>query len=138
MDYPFICQISRLAGGDNLVYHAGFIWNVPVTIGGTSWKREMPIESQIKENLLEIRAMPELTDCALTLVLYIMRKQMFLDGNKRTAMLAGNAEMLSSGCGIISVSIEKRGDFTMLLINYHESGDMAEIKDFFMRAVSMG
>lgn len=53
-------------------------------------------------------------------------------------MLAGNAEMLSSGCGIISVSIEKRGDFTMLLINYYESGDMAEIKDFFMRAVSMG
>ena len=45
-------------------------------------------------------------------------------------MLAGNAEMLSSGCGIISVSIEKRGDFTMLLINYYESGDMAEIKDF--------
>lgn len=64
--------------------------------------------------------------------------QIFLDGNKRTAMLAGNAEMLSSGCGIISVSIEKRGDFAMLLINYHESGDMAEIKDFFMRAVSMG
>lgn len=130
VDYPFICQINRLVGGDNLVYHAGFIRNVPVTIGGTSWKPEMPIESQIKEDLLEIRAMPEPTDRALTLMLYIMRKQMFLDGNKRTAMLAGNAEMISSGCGIISVPIEKQRDFTMLLINYYESGDMAEIKDF--------
>ena len=55
---------------------------------------------------------------------------MFLDGNKRTAMLAGNAEMISSGCGIISVPIEKQRDFTMLLINYYESGDMAKIKDF--------
>ena len=95
VDYPFICQINRLVGGDNLVYHAGFIRNVPVTIGGTSWKPEMPIESQIKEDLLEIRAMPEPTDRALTLMLYVMRKQMFLDGNKRTAMLAGNAEMTS-------------------------------------------
>ena len=128
--YPFICQINRLVGGDNLVYHAGFIRNVPVTIGGTSWKPEMPIESQIKEDLLEIRAIPEPTDRALTLMLYIMRKQMFLDGNKRTAMLAGNAEMISSGCGIISVPIEKQRDFTMLLINYYESGDMAKIKDF--------
>ena len=130
VDYPFICQINRLVGGDNLVYHAGFIRNVPVTIGGTSWKPEMPIESKIKEDLLEIRAIPEPTDRALTLMLYIMRKQMFLDGNKRTAMLAGNAEMISSGCGIISVPIEKQRDFTMLLINYYESGDMAKIKDF--------
>ncbi len=31
---------------------------------------------------------------------------MFLDGNKRTAMLAGNQVMISSGCGVISVPIE--------------------------------
>lgn len=130
VDYPFICQINRLVGGDNLVYQAGFIRNVPVTIGGTTWKPEMPIESQIKEDLLEIRTITEPTDRALTLMLYIMRKQMFLDGNKRTAMLAGNAEMISHGCGIISIPIEKQRDFTMLLIKYYESGSMTEIKDY--------
>lgn len=130
VDYPFICQINRLVGGDNLVYRAGFIRNIPVTIGGTSWKPDLPIESQIKEDLIEIRAIPEPTDRALTIMLYIMRKQMFLDGNKRTAMLAGNAEMIASGCGIISVPIEKQRDFTMLLIRYYESGDMGEIKQF--------
>ena len=130
VDYPFVCQINRLVGGDNLVYRAGFIRNVPVTIGGTTWKPDMPIESRIKEDLLEIQTIPEPTDCALTLMLYIMRKQMFLDGNKRTAMLAGNAEMIASGCGIISIPIEKQRDFTMLLIKYYESGDMTEIKDY--------
>ena len=128
--YSFVCQINRLVGGDNLVYNAGFIRNVPVTIGGTTWRPEMPIESQIKADLLRIREIPEPTERALTLMLYIMRKQMFLDGNKRTAMLAGNAEMIASGCGIISVPIEKQRDFTMLLIKYYESGDMAEIKDY--------
>ena len=130
VDYSFVCQINRLVGGDNLVYNAGFIRNVPVTIGGTTWRPEMPIESQIKADLLRIREIPEPTERALTLMLYIMRKQMFLDGNKRTAMLAGNAEMIASGCGIISVPIEKQRDFTMLLIKYYESGDMAEIKDY--------
>ena len=130
VDYPFVCQINRLVGGDNLVYRAGFIRNVPVTIGGTTWKPDMPIESRIKEDLLEIRTISEPTDRALTLMLYIMRKQMFLDGNKRTAMLAGNAEMIASGCGIISIPIEKQRDFTMLLIKYYENGDMAEIKNY--------
>ena len=130
VDYSFVCQINRLVGGDNLVYNAGFIRNVPVTIGGTTWRPEMPIESQIKADLLRIREIPEPTERALTLMLYIMRKQMFLDGNKRTAMLAGNAEMIASGCAIISVPIEKQRDFTMLLIKYYESGDMAEIKDY--------
>ena len=130
VDYSFICQINRLVGGDNLVYQAGFIRNVPVTIGGTSWKPDMPIESQIKEDLLEIRKIPESTDRALTLMLYIMRKQMFLDGNKRTAMLAANAEMIASGSGIISIPIEKQRDFTMLLIKYYESGNMGEIKAY--------
>ena len=55
VDYSFVCQINRLVGGDNLVYNAGFIRNVPVTIGGTTWRPEMPIESQIKADLLRIR-----------------------------------------------------------------------------------
>ena len=63
-------------------------------------------------------------------MLYLMRKQMFLDGNKRTAMLAANAEMIASGCGIISIPIEQQRDFMDLLIRYYESNDMEEIKEF--------
>ena len=59
VDYSFVCQINRLVGGDNLVYNAGFIRNVPVTIGGTTWRPEMPIESQIKADLLRIREIPD-------------------------------------------------------------------------------
>ncbi len=59
-----------------------------------------------------------------------MRKQMFLDGNKRTSMLAGNHVMISNGCGIISVPIELQPAFTGLLIRFYESNDMTEIKQF--------
>ena len=63
-------------------------------------------------------------------MLYIMRKQMFLDGNKRTAMLAANADMISSGCGIISIPVEQQHEFMGLLISFYESNDMGKIKSF--------
>ena len=41
-------------GGGELFYNAGCIRNTPVSIGGTKWKPDKPIESQIKEQLLDI------------------------------------------------------------------------------------
>jgi hypothetical protein len=130
MDYPFICKINQIVGGDSLVYGAGYIRNVPVSIGGTSWKPDMPIESQIKEELADIQTIVEPTEKGIVLMLYLMRKQMFLDGNKRTAMLAANHVMIASGCGIISIPIEKQREFTQMLIPFYESNDMAVIKAF--------
>ncbi len=98
--------------------------------GGTSWKPDMPMESQIKEELAGILAMPEPTDRAITLMLYLMRKQMFLDGNKRTAMLAGNQVMIANGCGILSIPIEIQPEFTKMLVEYYESGEMKALKQF--------
>ena len=130
IDYPYICKINQLVGGDNLIINAGFLRKVPVTIGGTSWRPDIPIESQIKEELSGIHHIENPTDRAITLMLYLMRKQMFLDGNKRTAMLVGNQVMISSGCGVISVSIEQQREFTTMLVQFYESNDMEPLKAF--------
>jgi len=130
VDYPFICRINRLVDGDNLIIKAGFLRNMSVSIGGTTWKPDLPIEAQIKEQLDDIRCIESPTERAITLMLYIIRKQIFLDGNKRTAMLAANAEMIASGCRVITVPIEKQCNFTALLVSFYESGDMIDIKKF--------
>ncbi|MFB5764047.1 cell filamentation protein Fic [Paenibacillus medicaginis] len=112
LDYPidlnYICKINQLVGGDNLIVQA----------------------AQIREELLEITAIENPTDKAITLMLYLMRKQMFLDGNKQTPMLSGNQMLISSGCGIISIPIEHQRTFTGLLVQYYESNDATEIKSF--------
>lgn len=130
IDYPYICKINQLVGGDNLIINAGFLRKVPVTIGGTSWRPDIPSEPKIKEDLVEIHHIGNPTDRAITLMLYLMRKQMFLDGNKRTSMLAGNQVMISSGCGVISVPIERQRDFTTMLVQFYESNDMEPLKAF--------
>ncbi len=129
-DYPFVCKINQYVGGDSLIIRAGFLRNMPVSIGGTSWKPDMPIESQIKEEMNEISQISSPTDRALTMMLYLVRKQMFLDGNKRTSMLAGNHIMIANGCGIISVPIEQQPVFTRMLIEYYETNQMEPIKQF--------
>lgn len=134
IDYPtdlnYICQLNRIVGGDNLVYNAGFLRNVPVSIGGTSWKPDIPNEFLIKENLAEIFGIGNPTERCITLMLYCMRSQMFIDGNKRTSMLAANHEMIRNGCGIISVPIEHQPEFTKLLVKFYETNEISTIKQF--------
>ncbi|HBP63906.1 MAG TPA: cell filamentation protein Fic [Desulfosporosinus sp.] len=129
-DYPFICKINQLVGGDNLIARAGFIRNVTVSIGGTTWKPDIPIESIIKEEIADISTIESPTERAIALMLYCMRRQMFLDGNKRTGMLAGNHVMIAHGAGIIAIPIEHQREFTALLIRFYETNKMEDIINF--------
>lgn len=130
VDFGYISQINKIIGGNNLIVNAGYPRNIPVSIGGTSWTPDLPIESIIKEELNEISSIENPTKRAIDLMLYIMRKQIFLDGNKRTAQIAANAEMIRNGCGIISIPIEKQEEFYELLIEYYETNKIDKIEEF--------
>jgi Fic family protein len=128
-EYPLICEINRKVGA-NLFSNPGFMRNIPVSIGGTDWKPQMPIEADIKDEIQAALNIENTTDRSITLMLQLMRRQMFIDGNKRTAMLAANHEMIRSGAGIISIPIERIKAFSLNLINYYETGNIQEIKAF--------
>jgi hypothetical protein len=130
LDYAYMCKLNQLVGGDNLIYGAGYIRTLPVTIGGTKWKPEMPVEDDIKTRLRELQDIENPTEHAIAVMLYGMRGQFYLDGNKRTAMLAANQIMIANGHGIISVPEELIRDFTQQLINFYESGNTETIAQF--------
>ena len=129
MDLSYICHLNQVVGS-NLIYDSGYLRKVPVRMGGTSWVPDMPIESQIKEELQDIMGISVATDRAITLMLWSMRRQMFPDGNKRTSMLAANQVMIQNGCGVISVPIEKQDRFKELLVRFYETNDMSVLKSF--------
>jgi len=130
MDYAYVCKLNQFVGGDSLIYNAGYIRTLPVSIGGTKWKPDMPVEDDIKTRLSELQAVESTTERAINAMLYCMRGQFFLDGNKRTAMLAANQIMIANGQGIISVPEELIRDFTQHLVNFYESGDKEIISKF--------
>jgi len=130
LDYAYVCKLNQIVGGDNLIYRAGYIRMLPVSIGGTSWKPEMPIEDDIKARLKEMQTIESPTERAIDIMLFCMRGQFFLDGNKRTAMLAANKEMITHGQGVISIPVERIPQFTPLLVLFYETGKACEIKEF--------
>lgn len=128
--YGYICEIHKLCAVDVPVGLRGKLRNIPVNIGGTSWKPGFPIESQIKEELEENLSITNPTDKALTTMFWGMRKQMFVDGNKRTSMLIANKILVSNGCGIVAIQEKDLEEFGKKLIKYYETNDMTDIKDY--------
>ena len=116
---------------EEFYYTAGKVRNVPVSIGGITWKPDLPIQSVIKEELKEIfNKEIDDVDKAIELLLYIMKKQVFIDGNKRTSVIYSNHYLISKGKGIIAIPAELTQEFKDLLIPYYEGKDENNIKKF--------
>ena len=128
-DLSYICHINQVVGA-NLIYGAGYLRKIPVRMGGTSWAPEMPDKWKIQDELKAVLTVASPTERAIELMLWAMRRQMFPDGNKRTAMLAANQIMLQNGCGILSVPIDEQDKFTEMLVKFYESSDMTALKQF--------
>ena len=129
-NFALLCEINKMVE-EGFYYSAGKVRNVPVTIGGTTWKPDLPIESVIKEELEEIfnKKMDDV-DRAIELLLYTMKKQVFIDGNKRTSVIYSNHYLISKGKGIIAIPAELTEEFKDLLIPYYEGKDKNKIKKF--------
>ncbi len=129
-NFGLLCEINKMIE-EGFYYSAGKIRNVPVSIGGTKWKPELPIESVVKEEIDEIiNKNIEQLDKAIELLLYIMKKQVFIDGNKRTAVIFCNHYLISKGGGLIVIPVEQIEEFKQLLILYYEGKDEKQIKKF--------
>ena len=118
-NFTLLCEINKMVE-EGFYYSAGKVRNVPVTIGGTTWKPNLPIESVIKEELEK------------------MKKQVFIDGNKRTSVIFCNHYLISKGKGIISIPAELTAKFKDLLISYYEGKDEKQIKKFIKEKCYMG
>lgn len=135
IDYDFksLCHLHKLTCDKLvLVENLGRLRTTPVNISGTSWKPQFPIESQIKEELENLLNQPEKTktEIAIEIMLWIIRRQMFIDGNKRVGMLFANKIMIDNGCGIITISQENQSTFFEKLIKFYETGDNNDLKQW--------
>lgn len=119
-NYAILCQINSIIE-DGFSCVAGRLRSVPVTIGGSTYMPPMPIEQMIKDDLDKILNLNnDVIDVTIELLLYVMKKQLFLAGNKRTAVIIANHYLISHGGGIIVVPAEIVSEYQKLLILYYE------------------
>lgn len=118
-NYAILCQINSIIE-DGFSCVAVRLRSVPVTIGGSTYMPPMPIEQMIRDDLDKILNLNnDVIDVTIELLLYVMKKQLFLDGNKRTAVIIANHYLISHG-GIIVVPAELVSEYKKLLILYYE------------------
>ena len=131
-DYNILCSINKFVE-EGFYYLAGTLRTTPVKIGGTSWMPELPIEADIKDNLNSILNL-DIDDIqkSVKLLLYVVKSQMFIDGNKRTSVIFANHYLISKGKGLIVIPDNLVSEYKKLLIKYYESDTDDEIMNFLM------
>ena len=129
-DYYLASYIAKLVN-EGFFQDGGRIRGVPVTIGGSSYIPPLPVEYTVREeidSILERGGAP--VDTAIELCLYVMKKQIYNDGNKRTAVIYANHYLISRGGGLLVIPYEKVQQFREALVLYYEDRDTAAVKSF--------
>lgn len=129
-NFNLLCQINAIVE-EGFSYNAGKIRQVPVRIGGSSYIPPIPFEGKVKEEIDAIinSSLNEI-DKAIHLLLYVMKKQIFIDGNKRSAVIFANHYLISKGKGLIVIPAELVSEYKKLLIEYYETDKTENIIKF--------
>ena len=129
-DYYLLCHIAKLVN-EGFFADGGRIRSIPVTIGGSSYKPPMPIESVVKEKIQEILTSEKDTiDIAIELCMYSMKTQVFVDGNKRAAVIFANHYLIAHGQGLLVIPEEHVSEFKKRLVAYYEGDNIDNISTF--------
>ena len=129
-DYYVLCHIARLVN-EGFFSDGGRIRGIPVTIGGSSYIPPLPVESVVKEHIEDIlQAHIDDIDKSIRLCLYAMKTQVFIDGNKRAAVIYANHYLIAHGQGLLVIPEAHVSEFKKLLMMYYEGQDSKRITDF--------
>lgn len=129
-DYYLLSHIAKLVN-EGFYSDGGRIRGVPATIGGCKYIPPIPVESMVKESVQDIIDSKEKPiDIAINLCLYVMKTQVFIDGNKRAAVIFANHYMISKGSGLLVIPESEVSVFKKLLVKYYENDNKDEISSF--------
>ena len=125
----FICKVnSFVSRNESLEW--GVLRTGKVGINGVDYIPDIPNREDVITNINEILKEENITSRSLNLMLYLMRSQIFWDGNKRTAMIVANKLLIRNGCGIISVKEDDINEFNKLLTEYYNTDNKDKIIPF--------
>ena len=129
-DYYLLCHIAKLVN-EGFFADGGRIRAVPVSIGGSSYKPPIPVETIVRDRIQEIIiSKKEKIDIAIELCMYSMKTQVFIDGNKRASVIFTNHYLIAHGQGLLVIPEEHVPEFKKKLVEYYEGEDIRDISTF--------
>lgn len=109
-----------------------------VGIGGTDYVPPIPVEEDVKMQLASFEKITNTTERAIERMLWMMKAQLFWDGNKRTASLIANKDLISHGKGILTIGERDILEFNTLLSQYYSSDDASDLRQMIYEKAVIG
>lgn len=133
-NFDILSHIAKLVN-EGFYDYGGRLRSVPVSITGSTYKPKLPIDVDVKENINAIisNSNKNIKTKAIELCLFCMKEQIFIDGNKRTAVIFTNHYLISNASGLLVIPYDLVSEFKTLLIEYYENGNDEEITDFLLQ-----
>ena len=129
-DYYVLYHIARIVN-EGFFAEGGRIRGVPVSIGVSSYVPPLPNEQDVKEKIKQIASENDAAvNIAIRLCLYCMKTQIFLDGNKRAAVIFANHYLIAHGGGFLVIPEKEVPEFKRLLVKHYEGEDISVIASF--------
>lgn len=131
LNMAYLMNIHELVARFDVPYfYLGKIRTDDVIISGTTWKPELHGVEYYHNGLMKLMDNPDITDRAIKTGLWIMRCQIFKDGNKRVGSFAINKILIENGKGIFKVPVELDGTFKQMLVDYYVSNNSDELSEW--------
>ncbi|WP_386695078.1 Fic family protein [Lonepinella sp. MS14435] len=129
-DLAFACKINGF-----VAYNESLAWGElrtgNVGISGVAYMPEIPNQQAVEQTFEQIQRSPlSATEKALKLMYYMMRNQLFWDGNKRTAIICANYLLIQAGAGVLNINEQQLEQWHELLSQFYESGDDTQIMEW--------
>ncbi len=128
--FDTLSHIAQLVN-EGFYRNGGMVRGVPVAIGGTSYRPPIPYEPDVRDDVEKLLLQnKEDVEIAIDLCLYVMKTQIFNDGNKRAAVLFASQFLITRGSGLLVVPENKVSEFKELLVRYYEGTNEEAIRAF--------
>lgn len=135
----YLCKLNEFIAR-NEALEWGVLRTGSVGISGTDYMPPVPVYEEVSDALCALISNTDMTatEKALEAFVWGARGQFFWDGNKRTSMTLANKILVSAGAGILTITDRYMEQFNTLLLNYYNSGNSAELKEFLYQNTIQG
>ena len=128
-----LSYIAKLVN-EGLFSDGGRIRGVPITTSGSSYIPPLPNATEVENKIKEIiEENVDAIDVAIKLCLYCMKMQIFLDGNKRAAIIFANHYLISHGGGLLVIPGKDVSKFKNLLMKYYDENNETALFEFMKK-----
>jgi len=133
-----LCTINSLVGKYTVI-NAGCLrdeYDEPIRVplyDGENYCPPVPPSKDELDKILASVTSEKNLDQALDLFCEVCKRQVFNNGNKRTATIYANLFMIQNGLGILSIPVNDRLEFYDALTRYYENDENKDILKDFLR-----